>query len=61
VLKEGDEKSEQILAAAIEQGIQNPLNNNQPYKMGDTIYIKASYFDEYEWLKYEETIGVIME
>ena len=42
VLKEGDEKSEQILAAAIEQGIQNPLNNNQPYKMGDTIYIKES-------------------
>ena len=28
---------------------------------GDTVYIKASYFDEYEWLKYEETIGVIME
>ena len=33
-----------------------------PFSMiGDTIYIKASYFDEYEWLKYEETIGVIME
>ena len=33
-----------------------------PFSMvGDTIYFKASYFDEYEWLKYEETIGVIME
>ena len=41
-LVEGDERSEQILAAAIEQGIQNPLNNNQPYKMGDTIYVKET-------------------
>ena len=33
-----------------------------PFSMiGDTVYIKASYFDEAEWLKYEETIGVIME
>ena len=33
-----------------------------PFSMvGDTIYFKASYFDEAEWLKYEETIGVIME
>ena len=29
--------------------------------IGDTIYIKAEYFDEYEWLDYSKTIGVIME
>ena len=29
--------------------------------VGDTIYIKAEYFDEYEWLDYSKTIGVIME
>ena len=28
--------------------------------IGDTIYIKAEYFDEYEWLDYSKTIGVIM-
>ena len=28
--------------------------------VGDTIYIKAEYFDEYEWLDYSKTIGVIM-
>ena len=33
-----------------------------PFSMiGDTVYISASYFDEYEWLDYEKTIGVIME
>jgi len=33
-----------------------------PYSMvGDTIYIKAEYFDEYEWLEYEKTIGVVVE
>tara|TARA_B110000902_G_C14162809_1_gene533812 strand:+ start:282 stop:788 length:507 start_codon:yes stop_codon:yes gene_type:complete len=29
--------------------------------IGDTVYIKAEYFDEYEWLDYSKTIGVIME
>ena len=29
--------------------------------VGDTVYIKAEYFDEYEWLDYSKTIGVIME
>ena len=29
--------------------------------VGDTIYIKAKYYDEYEWVNYEKTIGVIIE
>ena len=32
-----------------------------PYELlGDTIYIKAEYFDEYEWVDYSKNIGVIM-
>ena len=41
LLKEGDEKSEQLLAAAEEQGIKNPLTNSD-YKIGDTIYVKET-------------------
>jgi len=41
LLKEGDEKSEQLLAAAMEQGIKNPLTNSD-YKIGDTIYVKET-------------------
>lgn len=40
-LKEGDERSEQLLAAAKEQGIKNPLTNSD-YKVGDTIYVKET-------------------
>ena len=42
LLKEDDEKSKQLLAAAEEQGIMNPLKNNTPYKIGDTIYVKET-------------------
>lgn len=41
LLKEDDEKSKQLLAAAMEQGIKNPLTNSD-YKIGDTIYVKET-------------------
>jgi hypothetical protein len=29
--------------------------------VGDTVYVMVKYFDEYEWVNYDKTIGVIVE